>query len=187
MIYPRLINVKRTNLAIKILVAISVIISIIVVVINELCTREVKWSLIVIIGILYAWVTTLYSIRKNVNIASHVLLQTICISILVVLLDVIIGYKKWSVEIALPIIIGVANVTIFVLTIVNRKRYFKYAIYELLIFSISIIPVLLFLFHVTDKWLLMTIFSGIALVTLINTIFLCGKDLKQEIERLFHI
>ena len=187
MIYPKLINVKKTNLTIKILVAVSFIISIIVLVINELCTKEFKWSFIVIIGILYVWITTLYSIRKNVNIASHVLLQTICISILVVLLDIIIGYKKWSLEIALPIIIGVANVTIFVLTIVNRKRYFKYAIYELLIFSISMIPFLLFLVHVINRWLLMTIFSGIALFTLISTIFLCGKDLKQEIERLFHI
>ena len=187
MIYPKLINIKKTNIAISILLLISIIVAIISIVINELCTKEFKWSLIVVISILYIWVTTMYSIRKDVNIASHVLLQTICISILVVLLDIIIGYKKWSLEIALPIIIGVANVTIFVLTIVNRKRYFKYAIYELLIFSISMIPFLLFLVHVINRWLLMTIFSGIALFTLISTIFLCGKDLKQEIERLFHI
>ncbi len=187
MIYPKLINVKKTNIIMKILVLISVVISFVSIVINELCTREFKWSFIVILGILYTWITTLYSIRKNVNIASHVVIQTICISILVILLDIIIGYKKWSLEIAFPIIIGVANITIFVLTIVSHKKYFKYAIYQLCIFVISMIPVILFFIHITEKWLPMVICSGIAVISFVNTIFLCGKDLKQEMERLFHI
>lgn len=187
MIYPELINVKKTSLAMKLLVVISCVIAIVSIIVNELCTKEFKWSFIVIVGILYTWITTLYSIRKNVNIASHVLIQTICISVLVVLLDMIIGYKRWSLELAVPIIIGVANITIFVLTIVSFKRYFKYAIYQLCIFVISMIPIILFLMHVTEKWLPVIICSGIAVITFANTIFLCGKDLKQEIERLFHI
>ena len=187
MIYPKLINVKRTNLAIKILLLISVIVAIVVFVINELTSKEFKWSFIVIIGIVYVWVTTLYSLKKNINIAQHVLIQMICISVLVILLDMIIGYKKWSLELSFPIIIMVANVTIFVLTIVSHKRYFKYALYHLFIFCISIIPVILYFTKVTEHWLFMTISSGIALFTFLNTIILCGRDLKQELERLFHI
>lgn len=187
MIYPKLINVKKTSIAMKLLVVISCVIAIVSIIINELYTKEFKWSFIVIVGILYIWITALYSIRKNVNIASHVLIQTICISVLVVLLDMIIGYRKWSLELAFPIIIGVANVTIFVLTIVSHKRYFKYVIFELCIFVISMIPIILFLMNITEKWLPMVICSGIAVITFANTIFLCGKDLKQELERLFHI
>lgn len=186
MIYPNLINVKRTNLAIKILLLISVAIGGIVFLINEL-TNEFKWSYIVIVGIVYVWVTVLYSIRKNINIAAHVLIQTIAISVLEILLDEIIGFRKWSLEIAFPIVIGISNVTIFILTIVSRKRYFKYALYQFCIFCISIIPVVLYFTGVTKHFLPMTICSGIALFTFINTIILCGKDLKQELERLFHI
>lgn len=187
MIYPKLINIKRTHKVIKILLLISVIISGIVFLINELTNKEFKWSFIVIVGIIYVWVTTLYSIRKNVNIAAHVLIQTIAISVLVVLLDEIIGFRKWSLELAFPIIIGISNITIFVLTIVSHKRYFKYALYQFCIFCISLIPVVLFFTNVTKHFLPMTICSGIAAVTFINTIILCGRDLKQELERLFHI
>lgn len=187
MIYPKLINVKRTNLAIKILLIISLLAGATTVLINELVNREFKWSFIVVIGIIYVWVTTLYSIRKNVNIASHVLLQTISISILVILIDIIIGFKKWSLELALPIIIGISNITILVLTIVSHKRYFKYALYQLIIFCISMILVVLYFTHITKYWLPMTICLSIAGVTFINSIFLCGKDLKGELERLFHI
>lgn len=49
------------------------------------------------------------------------------------------------------------------------------------------IPIILFFMHITEKWIPVIISSGIAIITLINTIFLCGKDLKQELERLFHI
>ena len=187
MIYPKLINVKKTNIVIKILLMVSFIISITSIIINELCNKECKWSFIVIISILYVWITTLYSIRKNVNIAGHVFLQTICISFLVVILDIIIGYKKWSLELAIPIIIGVANTTIFVLTIVSRKRYFKYALYQFYIFVMSLLPAILFFMHVTKNWLSMVICFGIAIITFINTICLCGKDLKIELEKLFHI
>lgn len=187
MIYPKLINIKRTNRAIKILLLISAIIGGIVFLINELTNREFKWSFIVIIGIIYVWVTVLYSIRKNINIAAHVLIQTIAISILVVLLDKIIGFRKWSLEIAFPIVIGVSNITIFILTIVSRKKYFRYALYQFCIFCISIIPVVLYFSGVTKYFLPMTICSGIALFTFINTIILCGRDLKQELVRLFHI
>lgn len=187
MIYPKLINVKRTNIIMKLLMLISLIICIIAVIVNELVNNQFKWSFIVVVGVFYTWVTTLYSIRKNVNIASHVLIQTICVSILAVLLDEIIGYKKWSLELAIPIIISVANLTIFVLTIVSHKRYFKYALYQLIIFCISIIPCVLFFLRITEKWLPMAICSGIAVITFVNTIFLCGRDLKQELERLLHI
>lgn len=186
MIYPKLINVKRTNLAIKILLIISVAIGGIVFLINEL-TNEFKWSFIVMLGIVYVWVTVLYSIRKNINIAAHVLIQTIAISVLVVLLDEIIGFRKWSLEIAFPIVVGISNITIFILTIVSRKKYFRYALYQFCIFCISIIPVVLYFGGVTKHFLPMTICSGIALFTFINTIILCGRDLKQELVRLFHI
>ena len=187
MIYPELINIKQTNIVIKILRIISVTTAAVSVVVNRLCTPEFKWSYIVISGIIYIWVTTLYSIRKNVNIASHILIHTITTSTLVIALDMIIGYRGWSLDLAVPIIIGVANITIFVLTIVSHKKYFKYAIYQLIIFIISIIPVVLYFTHITKKWIFTAIFSGIAVITLINTIILCGKDLKQEIERFFHI
>ena len=49
------------------------------------------------------------------------------------------------------------------------------------------IPIILFFIQITENWIPATICSGIAIITLINTIFLCGKDLKQELERLFHI
>lgn len=187
MLYPNIINIKKSSVIIKILLLVSMLICLISILINELTSPNFKWSAIVIIGIVYVWVTVLYAIRKNVNIASHVLLQTIAVSILTIMLDIIIGYRKWSFSLALPIIISVANITMFILTIVSENRYFKYAIYQIILSILSGIVILLIALEGTYKVIAISITGGISIFTLIVSIILCGGDLKQEVLRLFHI
>lgn len=97
------------------------------------------------------------------------------------------GYQGWSVNLAIPIVIGVANFTMTVLTIVSRKRYLKYAIYQLSLFIVSMIPLLLLAFHIQHSWIPTVISSTIAGSTLLLTLVLCGKDLLGETIRRFHI
>lgn len=186
-LYPDIINIKKGNIAIKIVMFISITICLVSILVNEIATPNFKWSALVIIGVIYSWVTTMYSIRKNVNLAGHVLLQTIAISALIILVDIIIGYRGWSMNIALPIIISVANVTMLVLTIVSRKKYFKYAIFQIILSLASIGLILLIAFKVTNRVIPVAISSGISGLTLVISVILCGKDLKEELKRLFHI
>lgn len=80
-----------------------------------------------------------------------------------------------------------ANTTIFILTIVSRKKYLKYVIYELIIFLFSMLPLLLVLFKMIDKILFVCISTGIAILNLLFVICLCGKDVKEEVKRRFHL
>lgn len=187
MLYPNIMNIKKSHIAIKILTGISIAIILICVLINAIFTPWIKWSFLVAIGILYAWITTLYSIRRNVNIASHVLLQTSVLLILLYLIDTIIGYRGWSISIGMPIVIGIANITMLILTIVSRKRYFKYSFYQILLSVESIIVIVLLMIKAKYKIISVSITSGITIVTLVLSIALCGKDLKEKLYRIFHI
>ncbi len=187
MLYPNISNIKRSHIAIKILTGISIAIIFICILINELVTPQLKWSFLVVIGILYAWITTLYSIRKNVNIASHVLLQTIIVLILLYLIDKIVGYKGWSINIGMPIMISVANITMLILTIVSRRKYFKYSIYQILLSLVSIAVIVLLIIKAKYSAISASITGGITAITLVLSIALCGKDLKEKLYRVFHI
>lgn len=187
MLYPNIVNIKKSHIAIKILLILSILAILVCVLVNEIITPQIKWSFLVILGIVYAWVTSLYSIRKNVNIASHVFLQTIAALILIFLIDEIIGYRGWSINIGMPIIIGAANITMLILTIVSRKKYFKYSIYQIMLSGLSAIVIILLIMKAKYKVLSVSITSGIALLTLILSISLCGKDLKEKASRVFHI
>lgn len=188
-LYPKVRNIKNGNIAIKIMLLISIIISIICVVINICTSKNFLWSMIVILGIVYTWVTVIYSIHRNINIASNVLVHSITVSLVALCLDFIIGYTGWSINLAIPIIISVANITIFILTIVSVHKYYKYVIYQVIIFCLSLIPLIIVLFtkNIITNPIFTIISSSIAVFTFVFSLILCGKSILEELNRRLHI
>ena len=187
MIYPQKISYKQSKKIINICLSISVIIAIILFVINKLTTPEINWSALANCGIIYVWITVMYSIKSGNNIAGHVLLQTILISAVTIYIDKKIGFSGWSIYIANPIILIIANSTMSILTMVSYKKYIKYAIYQLIIVLISMLPIILFLKNIMELKLLNNISIGVSIFNLILSLILCYKDIKDEIIRKFHM
>ena len=181
MIYPQKIKAKDTDKLIKIFFITSIMVAITLVIINKVTTPKIPWARLANIGIIYIWITVMYSIKKNINIAGHVLLQTILIAILTFYIDYQLGKRGWSLSIAIPIIIIVANITMFVLTIVSYKKYIKYAIYNIVILALSILPMILMKENVIQSKILSIIAVGISGINLILTLTLSAKDVKDAI------
>ena len=187
MIYPQKLNSKKSNLIIKLGLLVSTIVAIILVIINKLTTPEIGWAATANGGIIYVWIVLFYSIKKRINIAGHVLLQTIIISILIVFIDYKLGFRTWSISIGIPIIVMISNITMFVLTIVSHRRFIKYAIYQLLILLFSLLPIIVITENIVHNKVLSIISVGISLLNLVLTLMLCAKDLKEAMIRKFHM
>ena len=187
MIYPKKIKAKKSEKIIKILFITSIFIAIMLLTINNLTTPKIPWATLSIAGIIYIWVTVIYAINKNTNIAGHVLLQTIALSLLIVFIDYKLGFTKWSINIAVPIIIIVANITMLILTIVSYKKYMKYAIYQLIILMFSTLPVIFITEKIVQNKILSIIAIIISSINLILTLALSTKELKETIIRKFHM
>ena len=176
MLYPQKLSQKKGDLIVKIAVGISIILAVILVLINNLTTPNIQWAGIANAGIIYIWVTVIYAINKNTNIAGHVLLQTIAISILTIYID----YK-------IPIIIIIANITMLILTIINRKRYIRYAIYQLVICLFSLTPFYFIYEKMITNKILSYVATGICIINFLLTICLCSKEVKDAVVRKFSI
>ena len=187
MIYPKKLSSKKGELILKICIISSIVMAILLFVINKVLTPQIPWAALTNAGIVYIWVTVLYAINKNINIAGHVLVQTIAISVLTVYIDYMLGFKGWSINIAIPILIIISNITMLVLTIVSHKKYIKYAIYQLMIVIFSMIPVALMYKNYIDNKVLTVVATGISILNLILTLTLCAKDVKEAIIRKFHM
>ncbi len=129
----------------------------------------------------------MYSLKKNINIAGHVLLQLIALSLLTVYIDHLLGEKGWSINIAIPIMIMIANVTMLVLTIVSYKKYMKYAVYQLIIVFLSMIPVILVTENIVQDKVLSIVASGISVFNFLICLIVSAKDVKETIVRKIHI
>ena len=187
MIYPKKLSSKKKDLIFKIFLISSIILGLLLTLINKLTIPEIPWAALSNAGIVYMWVTVFYSIKKNINIAGHVLVQTIAISLLTVFIDYKLGFGKWSINIAVPIIIMIANVTMLILTIVSHKKYIKYAIYQLIIVLFSMIPIILLRENILENKVLSIVASSISVLNLLLTLALSAKDVKAAVVRKFHI
>ena len=187
MIYPKKINASNGEIIIKIMLAISVIVAVVLTIINKLTSPNIPWDALANSGIIYIWIVVAYSINKNVNIAGHVTIQTIAISLLTVYIDYKLGFRGWSLSIAIPIIIMVANLTMLILTIVSYKKYLRYAIYQLIILIFSVLPVVFITEKLVTEPILGIIATGISLFNLLVTVILSSRDLKEAIIRKFHL
>lgn len=187
MIYPQMLNSKKTNSIIKIGIAVTLFISILLVIINRVITPELHWAAIVNSGIVYVWVTVVYSINRNRNMAAHVLLQLVAIAALITYIDYVLGFKGWSINIGIPILIMIANITMLVLTIVSYKKYVQYAICQLIICAFSMLPIFFITEHMVNDKTLSIVATSISVVNFLITICLSAKDVKEAIVRNFHI
>lgn len=187
MIYPQKINARKSSIIIKSLILVSILLGIILVVINKTITPKIHWAAMCNAGIIYIWVTVMYSINKNVNIAGHVMIQTIAISVLTTYIDYLLGFKGWSINLAIPILITIANVSMLVLTIISYKKYIRYAIYQLIIVIFSIIPIFLIYENIANYKELCYIATGISILNLLITLILSQKDVTEAVKRKFHL
>ena len=187
MLYPKKLSSKTSNLLIKILLIVSFIIAVILVIINKLTTPDTHWAALVNAGIIYIWITVRYSINKRTNIAGHVMIQAIAISVLTTYIDYKLGFRGWSLEISIPIIIMIANATMFVLTIVSHRKYVRYAIYQLVICICSLLPIYFIQEELIKHYVLSYVAIGISIANFVLTISLSAKDVREAIIRKFHL
>ena len=187
MIYPQKLSNKSNEKIIKVLMICSLILAIILFLVNKIMSPDIPWSPIANAGIIYIWITVMYSIKRNANIASHVLLQMIIMTMLILYIDNRLVFKGWSVYIGIPIILIIANVTMLVLSIVCYKKYTKYAMYQLVIVLISMIPIILSLNGVIELKLLNVIAMGISLLNLTISLILSHTAIYKTLICKFHM
>ena len=187
MIYPKKISSKKIDSFFKIFKLIVVLISIILLIINRLTTPNIYWSHLCIFGFIYIYFTVRYSVTRRANIANHVMIQTILLSVLMYFIDYRIGYTGWSITIAFPILIIIANIAMFIITIISYKHYEKYATSQLIIVLLSL-SVIYFIYRgYVMANALINISIVISIFNFLVSLFLCHRDLKEDIIRKFNI
>ncbi|MBO5477360.1 MAG: hypothetical protein J6A15_06385 [Clostridia bacterium] len=187
MIYPEKLNSKKTEKLLNIFIASSIILALVLVLINRLTTPDIPWAAITNCGIIYIWAILIFSIKRNTNIAGHVLLQVIAVSAILVYIDSRLGSIGWSMSIAVPIVLMVANITMLILTLVSYKKYIKYAIYQLIILILSFLPLVFVLEKIIELSILGKISIAISILNLIITVILCFKDVTEAVKRKLHM
>lgn len=186
--YPKVeLSLKKYRNLFKILGVVSVIVCLLSIIANYMSFNGVKWSLLVVAGIIYWWISLAYSINKSVSTTLKIVIQAVLLSLLMICYDLAIGYTGISINYGLPTISINANLIILGIMIINRTNWKKYSMYQLTMCIIGFIPLIFIpfgLFYTYTPIVLSCIFCS---VMFISTFVYRKSELKDEYIRRFHI
>lgn len=186
--YPALLQkAERYNIIQRILVMLSLAVSVVCLTINILTFQRLWWSLIVIGNILYMWIAISTAMRRRSKLGFNVLIQAISLAAILVLIDMFSGHNNWALNYVVPFVFVTATMCITVIIIVKRMDSRSFILYFFLTALIGFIPVLLVAAgQVTVLWpsLVSAIYSGLSLISLF---IFADKSTKQELKKRFHL
>ena len=187
MLYPKKINSKKIDIFLGILSLSLVIISIILLIINYLTTPNIYWSHVCICGFICTYLLVMYSATASKNISGFVAFQTVLLTIVFHFIDYRLEYSGWSVNIALPIVFILANIAMFIITIINYEDYGKYAINQLIVVFLSLSTIYFIHKEYINNNPLIRISIIISVFNFLVSLFLCHRDFKEQLIRTINI
>lgn len=184
---PVLQRAERYNLVRRILVLLSLMVSVICVTINALTFEKTWWSLIVVGNVVYMWVAIGTAMRRRSKLGYNLLIQVISLAALLVLIDRVSGRSNWALNYVVPFLLVTGTISISIITIVRRMDSRSFILYLFLTALLGFVPLLLLAVGlVTVLWPSLTaaLYSGFSLVSLF---VFADRSTKQELKRRFHL
>ncbi len=186
--YPDVTPVMKTiKLVIKFFIFFSILIECILILINYLTYNGLKWSLICGAAMVYMCFTVVYSFQHHKGHKSKMFAQMIGAIVLVVLIDLAVGYTGWSVNYALPVAIMLFDLVIIIVMLINNDNWQNYIILEIAMLVVSIFTMILVFTDVVTAPLLTIIAFGITCIILLATVIFGDKTAITELSRRFRI
>lgn len=187
-VYPDAIHVtKKFRFWENLLLFVSLILACGAIFMNTLLYPDVSWGLVVVLILAYANAV----VRLAVTGRSGYLFKTFSLLILAVLIllgiDYLTGYHKWSLDFVLPAGILAADLTILILMLVNRRNWQSYMMVEILMMLLSVIPVILWMLEVIVFPYLVWAAVFVSVFLFLGTFILGDRRARTELNRRFYM
>jgi hypothetical protein len=145
------------------------------------------WSVLVGVVLFYVFVALRVTFKEGYEYRTKsIMLVTIGV-ICVVLIDLLTGFRGWSLNYVLPSAIILVNTGIVVAMIINIRNWQSYMMIELFTILWSILPFILNKMGLLTKMNLSHVASGYSVLLFLGTIIIGGKRASNELKRRFHV
>lgn len=179
--------VRKLNFVVQLYTFLAIVVEAGLVFINYVTFRQIWWSAISGIAILYFYITLRYSIQKNSGYLRIILTQIICGVFLTIVVDWIIGYRGWSVNFVVPSAILLIDLAVIILMLVNQANWQSYILLQLLTVIFSIAALILWKAGVIIYPVVTLIAAAVSFVMFVGTLIFGDRRAKNELKRRFHV
>jgi rRNA maturation protein Nop10 len=186
--YPNIkIKSKRFLFLSRIYLFLAVVTEIIL--INVCMWTQVQSIVYIITGIilLYVYIVLRYAIIGTSGYRAKTLVLTLLAVLMLIAIDILSGYKGWSVNYVFPSGIIFVDAAILVIMAVNYKNWQSYMMQQIFMILCSIVALILCKVGVITSPILSIIAMNVSLIIFLGTLILGGRRARVELLRRFHI
>ena len=187
--YPDVrLRTRMFQIVVRVYFVAAILLEIALVVINSLTFSGTWWSVICGAAFLVLFFTLSFSVSNhNYGHMLKIAVETVVIVLFTLLVDVIIGYRGWSLTYAMPSVIILVDIAIIILMIANNLNWQSYLSLQLTMIVFSIVGIVLFFAGLIEKPLLTFISVLFSLLLFLGTVLIGDKRAKTELKRRFHV
>ena len=187
-IFPEIPTIfHKYNLFFRILILVSVIVTVISGMIEMMVSSEIWWSFFVAAGIGCFWLSMTIAISKRRNIPKNILYQVVDISALAVIWDWCTGWRSWSIDYVIPISCTLAMLSMAIIAKVTNLQVKDYIIYLIIDGLFCIVPIIFIFTGVLNERLPSLICAAASVISLAALIVFEGDNMRGELKRRLHL
>jgi hypothetical protein len=187
-VFPQIPTIyQEFNVFIRVLLFISIAVTVISFAVNMIFTRESRWSILVAAGILCMWISLFFIIRKRNNIPKTIVWQVGLLGVLSVLWDASMGWIGWSIDYVIPSICVGAMIVMAVAAKILKIGVRDLIIYFLVDGIFGFIPIIFILFGWLNVIFPSVICVAVSAISLSALMIFEGDSMKTELNKRMHI
>ncbi len=186
--YPNVARiVRKFRFVERLVLFLSIVAMAALVLANFIGKPFVAWTVIIGLILLYANTALRMSITGRVGYQSKTLFLTFLAVGILIGIDALTGYRRWSLNYILPSAILFLSLCIFILIFINLRNWQSYIPMEILQVVLSLVLIILNITGVITYPNLVYIATLVSSLLLAGTIILGGDRAKRELYRRFHV
>lgn len=148
--------------------------------------RTLSWSLIVLLGLIYANTILQFAIIGRSSYRGKAIILTLMGILIGYGIDELTGFQGWSLNYCLPGGILFLDLGILVLMIVNRRNWQSYMMTQILMIFLSLCMLILYFFKYITHPILMQIAIIGSILLFVGTLIIGDARARTELKRRFH-
>lgn len=180
------IKEEITKVIMRILVFLFIILIGVNAVLNMVFDFKLIWAPYLIVVLFYVFLLIKTALKSYKNIGTIVLVNVFMLSILSIILDVILGISRWSINYFIPMVVLAGIIALVIFIALKPINFLEYFIYMLMIaiFGASLLIFMSVGLVTVKAPSIITAF--ISLIVIVGMFMFGDKSAKNEFTRRFH-
>lgn len=186
--YPNVRIMSRTMMRIsKIYLFGAIMLEVLLVYINVTTDSKTWWSAISALSFLYVYMLLRYAILGKSGHKVKVIVLSLIAVLILVAADFLSGYRGWSVNYALPVIILLVDLCILILMFVNRRNWQSYMMWQLFMILCSVVSLVFSLIGIATRPFMGEFTFTVSVLLFVGTLIIGDRRAWTELKRRFHV